>query len=50
VENFCIRYNAVAISAMKMGNIEGLLERVEELLNEIRLDKQNSKPETVHQI
>ncbi|MBI5749764.1 MAG: GTPase HflX [Nitrospinae bacterium] len=48
VENFCHRYNAIAISALKMDNIEGLLERVEELLNEIRLGKQDSKLEVVH--
>ena len=32
VENFCIRYNAIAISALKMDNIEGLLEKVEDML------------------
>ena len=32
VENFCIRYNAVAISALKMDNIEGLMEKVEDML------------------
>ncbi|MEK6591388.1 MAG: GTPase HflX [Nitrospinota bacterium] len=31
-ENFCYRYNAIAISALKMENIEMLLERVEDIL------------------
>jgi GTP-binding protein HflX len=33
VENFCIRYNAVAISALKMDNIEGLMEKIEQYLS-----------------
>ena len=31
-ENFCHRYNAIAISALKMDNIGRLLERVEDML------------------
>jgi hypothetical protein len=33
VENFCIRYNAIAISALKMDNIEGLMEKIEQYLS-----------------
>ena len=32
VENLCIRYNAIAISALKMDNIDGLMEKVEDML------------------
>jgi len=32
IENFCRRYNAIAISALKMENIMGLLEKMEDML------------------
>lgn len=35
IENFCLRYNAIAISALKMENIMGLLEKMEKMLSDI---------------
>ncbi|MBI3582589.1 MAG: GTPase HflX [Nitrospinae bacterium] len=33
ITNFCIRYNAIAISALKMDNIEMLMDRIEQNLS-----------------